>query len=459
MIIKERTWKEQVDNDPIHGKIYEQLQRNNVFTSDYMTFDSLGNCYVKSVNLRGRCIRYPECLSAVQAWTHYQQLPFSCYYGRLETSNFVCCPEAYKTSPTLPAYSVFTQSPQEHLSERECSLIYNNNFKHRSNRHRRDLNVLTNSNENCLKPVIEEIIEKKVFARREVVAGLSTRHDEFPFMVIAIRKLESPSVVRLGGKNLNDQDIEEIKIVQVIPHPRYDPALAYNDIAVAKLAKLSRASPVCLWPYSDLPQQMLTAAGYGQTKFAGPRSSSLLKVFVKAMTNENCVRFYKHEERLKYGIDLGQICAGDPRGKMDTCQSYKMINHQLIADNAGNNYVLNFSGYPTTEDVQQMNFSQDIRHVFAYYNLAIMHAHGMGVADLDYEVAQSNAASLLDRGDVTIFHDRNEDLIRAFYYWKRAAAQGYSATQVKLDYYYYYGWGTNVDFETAAALYRKCCLI
>uniref|UniRef100_A0A1A9UZU9 Uncharacterized protein n=1 Tax=Glossina austeni TaxID=7395 RepID=A0A1A9UZU9_GLOAU len=38
-----------------------------------------------------------------------------------------------------------------------------------------------------------------------------------------------------------------------------------------------------------------------------------------------------------------------------------MINHQLIADNAGNNYVLNFSGYPTTENIQQMNFSQDIR--------------------------------------------------------------------------------------------------
>lgn len=56
------------------------------------------------------------------------------------------------------------------------------------------------------------------------------------------------------------------------------------------------------------------------TIVAGPRSSNLLKVFVKAMTNENCVRFYKHEERLKYGIDLGQICAGDPRGKMDTCQ-------------------------------------------------------------------------------------------------------------------------------------------
>uniref|UniRef100_A0A1A9ZZR2 Uncharacterized protein n=1 Tax=Glossina pallidipes TaxID=7398 RepID=A0A1A9ZZR2_GLOPL len=38
-----------------------------------------------------------------------------------------------------------------------------------------------------------------------------------------------------------------------------------------------------------------------------------------------------------------------------------MINHQLIVDNAGNNYVLNFSEYPTTGDIQQMNFSQDIR--------------------------------------------------------------------------------------------------
>uniref|UniRef100_A0A1B0FLJ9 Uncharacterized protein n=1 Tax=Glossina morsitans morsitans TaxID=37546 RepID=A0A1B0FLJ9_GLOMM len=37
----------------------------------------------------------------------------------------------------------------------------------------------------------------------------------------------------------------------------------------------------------------------------------------------------------------------------------------------------------------------------------------------------------------------------------RAAAQGYSATQVKLGDSYYYGWGTNVDFKTTGALYRK----
>lgn len=76
------------------------------------------------------------------------------------------------------------------------------------------------------------------------------------------------------------------------------------------------------------------------------------------------------------------------------------------------------------------------------------------MAEMGYEVAQSNAAFLLDRKEVHVFNDRHEDLIRAFYYWKRAAGQGYSAAQVKLGDYYYYGWGTSTDFETAAALYR-----
>lgn len=140
-------------------------------------------------------------------------------------------------------------------------------------------------------------------------------------------------------------------------------------------------------------------------------------------------------------------------------------------------------------------------HVLAYYNLGYMHAYGLGMlrscpaaveffknvaergrwsemlmqayndykkyemdnaymkyallGEMGYEVGQSNAAFLLDRNEVTIFNDRHEDLIRGFYYWKRAASQGYSAAQVKLGDYYYYGWGTAVDFESAASLYRK----
>lgn len=48
----------------------------------------------------------------------------------------------------------------------------------------------------------------------------------------------------------------------------------------------------------------------------------------------------------------------------------------------------------------------------------------------------------------------NESLVRALRYWGRAAAQGYSAAQVKLGDYHYYGLGTPVDYEAAAAHYR-----
>lgn len=75
-------------------------------------------------------------------------------------------------------------------------------------------------------------------------------------------------------------------------------------------------------------------------------------------------------------------------------------------------------------------------------------------SELGYEVGQSNAAFLLDRGETTMFSDRYEDLVRALQYWGRAAAQGYSAAQVKLGDYHYYGLGTSVDYDTAASHYR-----
>jgi TPR repeat protein len=77
------------------------------------------------------------------------------------------------------------------------------------------------------------------------------------------------------------------------------------------------------------------------------------------------------------------------------------------------------------------------------------------LAELGYEVAQSNAAFLLDRNEIKFVDNRQEELVRALQYWGRAAAQGYSAAQVKLGDYHYYGLGTGViDFETAASHYR-----
>ncbi|XP_055617554.1 protein sel-1 homolog 1 [Toxorhynchites rutilus septentrionalis] len=167
----------------------------------------------------------------------------------------------------------------------------------------------------------------------------------------------------------------------------------------------------------------------------------------------------------------------------------------------GNMY---FSGIGVKRDFKlankYFNLASQSGHVLAFYNLGQMHAVGLGMmracptavelfknvaergkwseqlmaahqdyrsyrfeeafmqyalmSELGYEVAQSNAAFLLDRGEVNLFMNRDEELIRALQFWGRAAAQGYSAAQVKLGDYHYYGLGTLVDFEMAASHYR-----
>lgn len=145
------------------------------------------------------------------------------------------------------------------------------------------------------------------------------------------------------------------------------------------------------------------------------------------------------------------------------------------------------------------NLASQSGHVLAFYNLAEMHATGTGMlrscttavelyknvaergkwgeklmeahtdyrrgmydealvkylllAELGYEVAQSNAAFIMDRKETELY-DPEEMWKRALVYWSRAAAQGYSAARVRLGDYYYYGWGTDKDYETAAGHYR-----
>ncbi len=149
--------------------------------------------------------------------------------------------------------------------------------------------------------------------------------------------------------------------------------------------------------------------------------------------------------------------------------------------------------------IKYFNLASQSGHILAFYNLADMHATGTGMlrscptavelyknvaergkwgelmmeahgdykrgrtdealfkylilAELGYEVAQSNAAFILDRRETDLF-PHGEMWKRALVYWTRAAAQGYSAARVRLGDYYYYGWGTAQDFETAAFHYR-----
>jgi len=166
----------------------------------------------------------------------------------------------------------------------------------------------------------------------------------------------------------------------------------------------------------------------------------------------------------------------------------------------GNMY---YNGWEVKRDykmaIKYYNLASQSGHVLAFFNLADMHATGTGMlrscptavelyknvaergkwgdlmmeahsnyknglydealmkylllAELGFEVAQSNAAYILDRKDSEVFTSE-EMWKRALVYWSRAAAQGYSAARVRLGDYYYYGWGTTIDYETAASHYR-----
>lgn len=166
----------------------------------------------------------------------------------------------------------------------------------------------------------------------------------------------------------------------------------------------------------------------------------------------------------------------------------------------GNMY---FSGMGVRRDykmaVKYFNLASQSGHVMAFYNLAQMHATGMGMlrschtatelfknvaergrwgemmmeahadyregrvseslvkytllAEMGYEVAQSNAAFILDKRETDMF-DESETFTRALLYWERAASQGYAVARVKLGDYHFYGYGTSIDYEAAAMHYR-----
>uniref|UniRef100_A0A7N8YLL4 SEL1L adaptor subunit of ERAD E3 ubiquitin ligase n=1 Tax=Mastacembelus armatus TaxID=205130 RepID=A0A7N8YLL4_9TELE len=162
-----------------------------------------------------------------------------------------------------------------------------------------------------------------------------------------------------------------------------------------------------------------------------------------------------------------------------------------------------YNGIGVKRDYKQalkfFNLASQAGHILAFYNLAQMHATGTGVmrschtavelfknvcergrwserlmtaygsfkegetdaalvqylllSEQGYEVAQSNVAFILDQKGAKIFTE-NETYPRALLHWTRAAAQGYTVARIKLGDYHFYGYGTDVDYETAVIHYR-----
>ena len=54
----------------------------------------------------------------------------------------------------------------------------------------------------------------------------------------------------------------------------------------------------------------------------------------------------------------------------------------------------------------------------------------------------------------TKLFSKDDSYKRALLYWNRAATQGYYIARLKLGDYYYYGFGTEIDYQQAASHYK-----
>ncbi|EDV20294.1 uncharacterized protein TRIADDRAFT_32291, partial [Trichoplax adhaerens] len=173
--------------------------------------------------------------------------------------------------------------------------------------------------------------------------------------------------------------------------------------------------------------------------------------------------------------------------------------------------LMHYKGLGTPKDLKQavkyFNLASQSGHILAIYHLGMLHATGNGIirschtatellktvaergqwsrilmeaynafkngqisdalikygfmAELGYEIAQSNVAYILDKGKKLFAYiceashiRETEKYPRALLQWSRAASQGSTVALVKVGDYHYYGFGTKVDYEAAALNYR-----
>ncbi|TKC34206.1 hypothetical protein EI555_007027, partial [Monodon monoceros] len=74
------------------------------------------------------------------------------------------------------------------------------------------------------------------------------------------------------------------------------------------------------------------------------------------------------------------------------------------------------------------------------------------LAEMGYEVAQSNSAFILESKKAKIL-EKEKMYPMALLLWNRAATQGNAFARVKIGDYHYYGYGTKKDYQTAAMHY------
>ncbi|XP_014355865.2 protein sel-1 homolog 1 [Papilio machaon] len=225
--------------------------------------------------------------------------------------------------------------------------------------------------------------------------------------------------------------------------------------------------------------------------------------------NETALRYFRKAAELnnpvgQSGLGLMYLQGrGVPRDTTAALKYFTMAANQGWVEGQLHLGFMYFGGIGVRRDFKQANkyfsLASQSGHVLALYHLAQMHAQGLGVlrscttavellknvcergawsarlmsahgawrarnspaaltqylalAERGLEVAQSNAAFILDIGESALFPGEQR-YRRALQLWGRAAAQGCAGARLKLGDYHYYGLGTPLDLEAAAYHYR-----
>ncbi|XP_005176186.1 serine protease snake [Musca domestica] len=300
--------------------IRPQSQRGIIYPQD-----NWDDCFVDEASrIAGRCKLVDECPEVLKKWQKEKIYPKTCYFIKKE--QFVCCPLAMGVT-TMEAITVRTTRG----TTSGPSLL--------------ELTGLRRSDLEC-------DLNTKVEAT--IVNGTPANPDEFPFMaalgwtsnfdnkpwyrcggaVISPKFVltaahcaeiggEFPSLVRIGGSNLTDASVRDVKIKRFIKHPQYNAKTVYNDIALIELEEEAKdIYAPCLWSEETLISDNVIAVGYGHTQFGGIASNQLLKTDLKIVTHNDCQQYYgTNSDAAPSGIGAKtHLCAGDPERLRDTCQ-------------------------------------------------------------------------------------------------------------------------------------------
>uniref|UniRef100_A0A1B0B007 Peptidase S1 domain-containing protein n=1 Tax=Glossina palpalis gambiensis TaxID=67801 RepID=A0A1B0B007_9MUSC len=309
------------------------------------------NCTLNDGRQFGKCLPLDECPEVLRKWDMEHIYPKTCYF--IKRKQIVCC----------------NWNITESRNEEKSNLTASNNDEQKKK--------LWTTEEPEMRRRSDLGCELSQVFRGVIVSGLPTEAGEFPYMaalgwpsnigdsiryrcggvlishtyvLTAAHCAElggaQPTVVRIGGTNLTDSTVGDIKIKRFITHPAYNVTSIYYDIALVELEEQYLESPACLWAQNHMLNNNVTALGYGHKSFGGQPSDQLLKAPLFVISIEECAKYYQNDRDVApTGLDDTHLCAGDPQHLRDTCQGDSGGPLIIRGDEDRRNYVIGITSF------------------------------------------------------------------------------------------------------------------